>query len=568
MQRLRTIAASAACILTLPAIAGLPAAADRVPANALVTVAVDDLQDFHSQFLALTTKLGLPADAEPLQMMEMLLSADGLNKDGSAALVVLPDPQGDVELVILAPVDNFNNFVSGFGGQPGDMSTFEIEGETVVAKNIGGGYALLAPREGVFELYGDANDMMDTHMAAVGETGKRLADRADLVLLANIPALAPQIREGIADMKEQAGMFAAMAGDADQVQAQLKMVEMVGEWFLRDAQMSLLGLDLDESGVTLDLATQFKEGSEIAGFFNASGESGKLMGHVPEMDYLFAGAFDASPQGIRTIMNNFIAMSKELGVEQAAGMDFTQFIADSDGFAGVMGKTPALLAGGLFSNTVTFFRSDDAPAFAETFKGAYTAMNGMSQQGVTYNTSFDAGSVEVDGANADAWAVGMDIDPNNPNAFAMQQSMMMMFGPEMRMAGYGLATDKGYVQTMSQNKVLMAQAMEAAKQGDGLADNDRVRAMARRLPRARTGELYIGMDTLFGYARQVMAMMGGPGANLDVPDNLQPITVGMTTDNGGFRAITIVPMDVLETISQLTGGAQGAEPQPAGNPRF
>jgi len=548
-------AGSAAILLAAPAFAGLPAVADRVPTDALVTVTIEDLGGFHESLTGFLDKTGIPMDPEPLEIMEFLLDADGLEVNGSAALVVMPH-QGDVEALVIAPVTDYNAFVRGFGGEPGEVSEFEVEGNSVFARDLGGGFAVLGPRGGIVREFDGAAGRIGQHHTAMGETGKKLADRADLVVVANMPALAPQLKEGLEEQMEQfAGMAQMMGGaQAEQMEGQMAIMKLVADSFLRDAQTGMLGFDLDDSGVTLDLAANFKEGSELAGFFSGSGNTNKLMGRLPKMDYLFAGAFDMSPDGIATIAKNATALMEEHGLNQP-GFDVNQWLSAGDGFAGIMGKTPGLLAGGLFS-------------IAKSYQKMYADLDGSSQQGITYKTSFDPGGVEIGGSAVDAWSMGFEIDPNNPNAFQMQQGMMMILGPELKMSGYGAAVENGYIQTMSQNDSLMADAIQAANAGAGLGTADGIRAMSRRLPRERTGEVYVGVDTLLGYGKQVMAMMGGP-AQIDVPENLNPIAVGMTTDNGGFRAITLIPSDVIETIANIAnqmGG--GAQPAPRGTSRF
>ncbi|MEL7473188.1 MAG: hypothetical protein AAGK04_07715 [Planctomycetota bacterium] len=567
-RMLPTAAATAVCIASMTAIAGLPAAADRVPAEALVTIAIDDVAEFHDAVTSFLGKLPIPVDDEPLEAIEMLIDADGVNEDGSLAFVIMPETD---EPVAIAPVDDYNAFVTGFGGNAGGgVDEFEIEGQSFFAKNLGGGYAVVAPRASLIENFDGNAGNMAAHTKSVGKTGAKLAESSNLIVMANIPALAPTLKEGLAEQMEQMAGIAQMMGgaQADQIEGQMKMMNLVAESFLRDADAGLLGIGFADHGVTLDLAAHFKEGSEIAGFFQQSGDSSSMLSRVPNMDYIFAGAVDASPNGLQTIAKNFAALSDEFNLSQP-GFDIGQWLNAGNGFAGIMGKTPAPLMGGLFSNTV-YFLSGDGADIAGALKNTYAGMDGTSQQGMTFNTSFDAGDVEVEGRTVDAWSLGFELDPNNPNAFQMQQGMMMFLGPEMKMAGYGAATDKGYIQTMSQSKTLMAQALESAKDGNGLAKADTVRAMAARLPEDRTAEVYVGIDTMLGYAQQIMAMMGGP-AQIDVPDNLNPIATGMTTSEGGFRSTTVIPMDVIDTLAKLAaqmGAGGGGDAQPRGNPRF
>ena len=45
----------------------------------------------------------------------------------------------------------------------------------------------------------------------------------------------------------------------------------------------MIGLNIGDAGVKLDMAGQFKEGSAWAGYFSTQGNAGELLGHVPSL---------------------------------------------------------------------------------------------------------------------------------------------------------------------------------------------------------------------------------------------------------------------------------------------
>ena len=115
----------------------------------------------------------------------------------------------------------------------------------------------------------------------------------------------------------------------------------------------------------------------------------------------------------------------------------------------------------------------------------------------------------------------------------------------------------------------MKDALSAAGGDGGLGGSDAIEKIASELPEDRFAEAYLGTKTLMSYARMAMSMMGG-GAQFDVPDQLDPIGVGISGNEGGFRARTYITKDVLNTIGQFQnqGGGGGGGNQGGGGPRF
>ena len=91
VKRLFLLAGSAACFST--ALADIPAALDRVPANAPVAMAVQNIEKFDAKFKKLTAVFGPAADANPdMAAVASLLNTPGLNRSGSLAVAVMEDP--------------------------------------------------------------------------------------------------------------------------------------------------------------------------------------------------------------------------------------------------------------------------------------------------------------------------------------------------------------------------------------------------------------------------------------------------------------------------------------------
>ena len=554
----RVLGAGLALSAASVALADLPAALDRVPADAAMAAGVNNLAAFRAELNKLEAML--PGADFELGGFDDMMGAQGLNTEGSFAFAVVPGPEddlthldledGDAPAVLIVPVSDYAAFVRGFGGDPAaGIASAKAEGKALFIKDIGGGYAAMSPRIDVLEGFAGEPGQTGAHEAAIGTVGGRVASNSDAVVIANVQRLRPAIEEGVKKARAQADQMMQMAGpDGAALEGQLKILEIVGNGFARDGKAALFGIDLDESGVSIDLAANFAEGSEIAGFFQSAGHATKLMDKLPKVPFLFAFAADTSAPGMKKIMSNLAELSKGIeGVPQ--GFDFSALLAQGQGGAMVWGTTPALM-GGIFTNATVFIPAEDPAAMRETTAEWYGAMNGQGMQGITFQSEYTKNTTTLEGVEVDQYRVRFAPDGQNPQGMQMQQAMMMMYGPAGGPSGYSAAAGGGIVQTLSPNQGMMIMALKAAKgEGAGLGSDNGIKAVNASLPEDPSFVYYVGVGGIMETVGSVMMMMGG-GVQLDVPANLPPVGIGGTTDAGGFRAKAFVPAQVIETIAK------------------
>ncbi len=572
------------------AMADAPASLDRIPANAAMAMSIRNMEQLIQRTSALAALTGQDENSlNPLADIKQLLDTPGLNKSGSAALVVMPGPDGKLPAggedqgataFALVPVSDYAAFVKALGA-PGTDGTqaITVDGEENFVRDAGGGYAVLGKAREVVEGFKSEAGQSAAHMKAMGPQGKRTADIADVLMIASIPAMQDQIKEGGAQLKEQAEMMGQMGG-AD-VGPASAIGDLVMNTFARDGQVGIIGIGLGEKGVWLDIGAQFKEGSELAKFFADTGKSGSLLGRVPAMPFLFAGAVDLSAPGIKTIIRNANemnakaaaqaakeagdAMAGDAGAEAAGAMaNFASNMDKIDGVSMVMGASPGGLMGGLLVNTTMFMQSSNPAAYIASAKEAMLKSNGQNVGGMTMKSSWEPAAAEISGVKVDKWTTEIVADPDDPNAgnIAMMQAFMYGQGPA---GGFSAAVDNGVVMTMSQNTPLMTQALAAAKGEKGLTTDEQIKASQALLPEGRTFEFFVGsksvMDTVGGF----LAMMGG-AAEFDIPANLPPIAIGGTTDGGGVSTRVYLPHDVLKTFAEVAKAMQPeGEPMDGGD---
>lgn len=563
MRRLRMIwCAGVVAGVLMPALADVPPAMDRAPEGAPVVVSIRNMEQLKSSVEKLVKSLNLPGDGTGIEELDALLATPGLDPGGSMALVMLSAPQDGEEPpgVAIVAVKDYGALVKNFGGQGAGVEAIEVDGQEHFVKDLGGGFAVLGDKKELVEAFEGKAGHAKAFEKLMGANGKAVADGANAFVFANLQALAPQMKQGIEEMGDQMAMMAQMGGNAA---GQVAFIKGLCEELARDGQAGVIGLNIGDAGVKLDMAGQFKEGSAWAGYFTTQGNAGELLGHVPSMPFLFAMAADTSSPGIKKCFQTLAegaAKANEGAAGGVPGMDWAKQIEQVDGMAFVLGAPQALM-GAIFSQTLMYAKTRDPAGYIASMKESMAKMNGQAANGITYKTTYEPGGATVAGVPVDAWSMQLQVDPTDPNAQAMQMPTAMMFGPAGGPSGYIAPAAGGVVVTYSKNAPLMEAGMNAAKAGKGLGGEASIGPVAQQLPPGRTFEGYIGVKSILEAAIGFMAMMGGPGPEFQIPENLSPIGIGGTTSGGGVRVTTYVPSSVIQTIAKLAQEMQGPEPE-------
>lgn len=546
--------AGTAIVATLAGLAraDVPAAMDRVPADAPIVFSMKNVGQFHSGITTLFKSLNLPMESmSGLDHIGRMLKTEGLNTDGSAAVAIMSLPDEDAEedseppAVVIVPVKDYATFAKALGGKGDGVEQITVEDKPVFVKDLGGGFAAMGPKQDVVQGFSGKAGNGKAHETLMGPSGRAVAESNNAFVVANIQSLAPQIKKGFEGVKEQIDQASAMAGgDAAK---QLETMDKLMEGYLRDATSATLGFNAGEAGVRFDAASQFKEGSEYASYFSSSGKAAALTAALPSQPFLFAATFDFSAPGVRKLLTQMVEPMKD--AQGLGAINPLTMLEKVDGVAFSMGATPALM-GGLFLNTSTYVKTSDPAGYIKSVKEAFTTLNGKTNEGVTFQTSFDSGATKVNDQPVDTWGLRMQIDPGNPAAQQMGQMQMMLFGP-MGLSGYIAPASGGVVMTYSKNSDLMTKALQAAKAGDGLSSEPGVKLIAEHLPAGRTVEAYIGVKSILDTAVGFMGMMGAGAPDFQVPENVSPIGFGGTTTDGGMRITMFMPADVIKTIKDL-----------------
>lgn len=584
MNRLSRNALCMALPLTiaLPAMAGLPGAIDRAPTDAIAIVSIRNIAELKSDLDKLGNSLPALKDGLSQGPIQMIMGIPGMNTAGSVAAVFVGEtldmqsPQPP--MVVIVPVTDAAAFMKGINAtKSGELYTADLEGSPTFFKDLSGGYIAMSPREDLITAFDGKPGNLAAHTKRVGKTASSVADTADILMFADMAKLKPLIDEGMAGMKQNMEMVAAMAGpQADQMNQTMAMVESFVTMLTTQGDIGLFATTLTGSGISMDMGAQFKEGTDAFKSMQSKGDSLGILKKLPNIPYLFTFAMDTSSQSMKDMLTGLAKMQGG-----AAGMlpiDFGTMSKSLDGTAMVLGTSPALMGGGLFANSVLYHHSKDPAALMTLTKDAMGAMNNTSSNGMKINTTYQAGSTTVGGTSVDSWGMRMSVDPNDPNAMAAQQSMqamMMIYGANMGPSGYLAAGKTGVVQTLSRNTMLLEKSLQVANASDGLGADKVLGSVAEMLPADRTMEAYVGVGEIIKTVGGLMAMFGMP-AEFTVPENLAPVGIAMTSNDGAARGRIYIPTAVITAVADIQkqfegemGGDMGDDDMDGGGrPRF
>lgn len=564
--------AAAMSVFLAPALADVPPAMDRVPADAALVISVKNISKLKAGIDSLAKSLGVPAaDMEGLMKVGEVLNMQGADANGSAAMGVMSTDGDQAEGVAIIPVRDYAAFVKNFGATGAGVEEIKLDEKPMFVKNVEGGFAAVSSNKTIVEKFGGKPGNGKSHEALMGATGKAIAESSDIFIVANIGKMGDQIKEGATAFKDQMAMGMAMMGNA--AGGDLGGLDKFVDGFVRDASAGIIGFRISDAGVTLDAGAQFKEGSEFGSYFAAKGNASKLLAKLPNQPFLFAMAMDTSSPGIRKIIKDLQAFGKAMQPEgQDAGgpnMLPTDFLDKADGMAFQLGNSPAPM-GGLFLNTVAFMQTTKPGELAKMMKDQMVAQNGKTISGTTFTTAYEQG-VKAGELTADAWSLKMQGDPEDPQAQMLNQVNFMLFGPG-GLNGYTVQTEGGLVMTYSKNSDLLGQAVASSKGGENMSADADVKKISDSLPAGRSFEGYIGVKSLLDTAFGLLAPMGVL-PQVDIPEQVPPVGMGATTEASGFRFTLVVPTGVITAVKSIAdamdqGGGGDDMDKGAGQPKF
>lgn len=556
MTRCRTaLSAFLLAGLAANALAAPPAVLDRVPADAQVVIAVQQVSAFLADIDQINRMLGENANADMLFATSMVRGMPGINLNGAAAFVItLPENPETSEPVVVAllPVSDFGALTQGRAADNGVVRLSLPEREVYV-RDLGEGHAAMSDSADAVRAFDAAKGRMKVHTDRVGAAGGRVVSDAEVSIIANAEALRPFLGQGIEGMKQQGEMIAMMVGE--EAGAGVNTTAGIAEQIVRDLSASVVGLTITDAGMTYDLALQFTQDSPSAAFFTKPGSTTGLLDKLPAQRYMFAAAFDTSSPTFAKVGEMIEEWQKNSqSTSRSSGqLSLSELNKLSQGMSFVMGTPPGLMGGGLFTNTTQYIKSSDPAAYKAAVINAMKAASGQANEGVTVTSTITPDAVTIDGTSLTAFGMNIKVDPAAASAMpGLDPSMVtqMIFGPTGGPTGYIATLDNGVVQTMTQGPDMTRRALAAAKGTNTLGANDRVKRVSGNLQKDRIAEVYIGIDEILNTVGPTLMMFGvlpdfQPLAAID------PIAFGLSTDASGFSARAYLPNEAFQAISKM-----------------
>lgn len=546
--RVLTMAVAALTALAGSVFAQVPSALDRIPSDAAVAISIKDVGKLRAGIEGLAKALGVPAaDMEGFMKIDQVLKMQGADANGSAAVGIMSLDGDEPEAVAVIPVRDYAAFVKNFGGTGTGLEEIKLDNHPVFIKSLDGGFAAAGPDKGLVEKFGGKAGNGKAMEGMIGASGRAISSKSDIVIIANVSKLGDKIKESMQGFKDGLGMAMMMAGgDVD-----LGFFDTFGETMARDASAGIVGANISEDGLTLDFATQFKEGTEYAGYFSSRGKASSLLAALPNQPMLFSMAIDVSSPGMRSMMKNLQSFAKKLQPGGGQGDNPGMFPADwsenAEGLAFQIGNSPSPL-GSLLVNTVAFIKTSNPDKVSKAMKDGLTAMNGKTVQGLTYTTAYQE-NVKVGELTADGWSMKMSADPEDPVALQANQMNSMLFGPN-GLSGYSYKTEGGVIMTYAKNQDLLNKTVASLKGGENLIADPEIKKIAAALPAERTFEGYLGVQSLMETIMGVVGMMG-MAPNVNIPENIPPVGMGATTDGGALRFTVVIPTKVITSVKSV-----------------
>lgn len=545
--------------MAVSAAAGAPACLSMVPEGTDAVVVMPDLGELLADMNTVNTMLGERGAPELLFMTSMVRGMPGLDLEGSAAVVIdidEADPRNEPDAVVLLPVSDFAALTQGRDAENGVVPFDMGGGPTMYFRDLGSGYAAMSNNAASVKAFEKASHDPEAVSRMLGTAGLRGAESNDLFVMLNLDSVRPMLMEGMESLEAQGEMLELMMGPeaAKSFDAMLNVYRTAAS----DGQSVLSGLNFDEGvGFSADFGVQFKGGSASAAKFNNEGKAGEYISKIPQMDFLFAVAFDLSGEGLRSMLSGYGSMMQGMDTSGAmGGLDFEKMMTMYDGGAMVMGASDAMMMQGIFSSALFYGASENPGEIVDVMRTMYDNMGDMNQPGLTMTGSMSAEPTQIAGVEVYEHTMRMELDPammgggggmGQPNP---QMMMQMMYGPNMGPSGYLAEVDGGVVMTMSKNEALLTRAVEATRGEGALSADGGIAAASKMLPENRVMEMYVGVDHIMNMVGP-MAMMFGAIPEFQPVGSLTPIAMGMTADGGAVMMRTVVPTATFQAIKAM-----------------
>lgn len=562
MNRLSRLCAPALSLLVLAGSASaMPAIADRLPTDISAAIIIPSIDGLEKDVRSLASLMGLPAEAVNIDQLLSMAGIEGaVSKQGPVA-VFFGLPKGGVEDqgTLLFPVTNFDTLVKGLGGEVKDgVASANVQGTDVFIKQLDGGMAVMGADGEFIKAFKGETGKNAAHAKTIGPVGVKLAESSDLIAIINVAPMRAELKDGFADGLDMALSQAPLPEPPDTAQ-----IKFLADSFIDQTRAMVFGLRLDEMGVSLDMVTAFEEGSRMAAIAAKPGRAHELTGKLPNDRFVASFALDlANPELLKFLRE----MPKPAGAEQASMISRTlDTYAKMSGVSFLAARNPAGITAGVLARGVVYHETKDPGALADDYKATIDQLKTDKIADGFYDR--EKGPAEVNGKKADAWS--MRLLPN-PDAPEMAQAMVYIYGLAGGPNGYSVRGENFLVQTYAKSTEQLNAAVKAANGENGLTTDTFVKQVGEQLAPGRAAEIFISTKTVIDSVLPLAGAFLG-GVQVDLPEQLPPVALGISTDAGAARSTVYIPNSVIKAFADIAKAVQaaragGGEEPPADEP--
>jgi len=573
----------------------VPQVMSQASSDAQIVVTAGNLQQASQQISSLlqTTKLPAPRQSRNLAgtMQNMIGARQGFNADGGMVISVsglkkaIQNPmQNEPTAVFVLPVSDYAAFAGNYNAEANGVSQIRMPiGQQAYIRKLGEGHAILSKKQAAVKNY-KPGEGAQRFTQATGGLGGQYLNNAAVSVWVDMQALGPAVTSKLRQAFDQQRDELQRNIDQGQTnEAAMAVFEKVSQSLVNateNAQAVVLAFEVNKQGVGLSLAAQQGEDSQLSQHLKTS-QSGvsDIIGQLPAQDYLFALGLDTQALGFGELADQAKTMIRNAmppGANGAAHQPVLDLVEQWGSLAGQTQSTAsawyvpgqqAMMSGGALQQ-VTISQVSDPEQYLKGSKQLMqqiepaSKVSGQAGQGegppgqqrgatVTYND--EAVQVEVDGQTiaADQYQIQANIPQQ-----AMQQmgpAAMLLGGGNKQ--GYIAARENYVVSTLSQDQALLKSGLQAAVQGQGLAQSPAFKKIAdRALPPNPFFAGYLSFGGVAQMANHMAPMLGaqpqGQGPWIQVPQDLAPLAIGAGAKNNGIALRLYLPGETIGFVGQ------------------
>lgn len=542
-----------AASLTTSADAQLPAVLDRIPPGGLGVTTISSLHRFDQNTSDLITSLEMDAISTFSQVLGALGLRDGLDMQGSAAGVFYPsledDATGTPRIVLVLPLKSYDLFTKNMrASSENGIERFDYAQTTYYARKLTDPFAAISVDEALVRAFPDENGSLASHEQAIGARGMRIARAADVIAIMPVDQVAPMIAT-MGGLLLQRAQGLPIPGIGDEDDPQSSFARALLDRIKREGQTATLALSASPLGLKIDIAVQFRGGSEMAQLAQgAKPRSGNLFAHFPNDPALLVGSVNLAHSGVSTLIADAL---DGFDVKPSAEMDLASQLSlatvrslESMKSASVAVYSPPAMFNGLLSRTAIVWEGDEPSSIANNFE---IWLESVGQQ-ETLITTYSSDAQRIASAQVDAWTI-------TPNSAAPVPDPL-----------FGMGGIKGFISVDAEHGLMLwnqdeAFAASVLNPTETLTNDLMLSQVGDLLPVDRVVEVYLNPGPILTMTAPMLALFTG-GQPLDVPEMLPPIGASISLSDGALHVSIFVPTPIIRLAidaAELVGAGLGEQ---------